>query len=368
MWAGTQFALVGQGPDNSNSSVLVIADSGHRVRVSRPGCLPAQPPPDTPLDLPWVAFWCGTDGSPVELYSPRTGQWQTFTPSSTNANPCAGAPDCDLTNDIAAAGTVWVEFFQGDCVPYGQHCSSQRVFENIANGSVSPDRSGGSKMNDLDAVGLIRSVCAPLKVPTAWQLVGPPEPGSLTFYGPFALAIGTDANLIPTAYLERCGTHLQRALVTAPYPGNLLAPAANTHMVLWKSAHGLVLNGLTFPAERPFSVDLPRRITAGKCAPPTYTGACVLQIALTQHRLYVLIDPTGQLWATNSPTLAPAKHRKHGSNPQTRQHSPLSTRGSDHARVSERDRPPDGSGRWPRPSSASDLAVSIAQRSTNSGS
>jgi hypothetical protein len=99
----------------------------------------------------------------------------------------------------------------------------------------------------------------PLRVPTARQQFAGPGPGSLTFYGRFAIALGTDPDANPTAYLEECGAHLHRLLAKGPYPDGLLAPAANTHETVWMPRQTGQLTALTLPGLRPFRVRLPSR-------------------------------------------------------------------------------------------------------------
>jgi hypothetical protein len=133
-------------------------------------------------------------------------------------------------------------------------------------------------------------MCGPLRVPTTYELYAPaPAPGSLTFYGSFALSIGGDENG-SEVYLERCGTHLHRLLTTAP----LERPAvvgANTHEVVWMAHPGRFLSALTLPGLRPFTIRLPNRLIARTCSPED-CSTCVAQIALANQRLYVLTaDP-----------------------------------------------------------------------------
>ena len=202
---------------------------------------------------------------------------------------------CFITESLTAAGTAWLEYIQGNC-PGGEHCSYTNIFENVSSGAVRQDPSSAQTTVSLDAETLTEPVCRPLRLPTARQLFAGPGPGSLTFYGEFAVALGTDQIADPTAYLERCGTHLHRLLIKGPYPSSLLAPAANTHEAIWMPRQTGQLSGVTLPGLRPFSLRLPSRILDGACSAPQNT-TCVTQIALTQHRLFVLITPSGELWS-----------------------------------------------------------------------
>jgi hypothetical protein len=297
VWAGSRYTLVGPAESATDEAVTLIDDdTGHHTVISRPGCSPVQPSVAEPLSLPRLPFSCGPVGRPVpELYSPSTGQWQTVAPATTISHPCQGDPLCFITDGLTAAGTAWLEYIQSNC-PMDEHCGYKNIFENINTGAVRQNPSSSQTTLSLNAEQLTEPVCQPLRVPTARQLFAGPGPGSLTFYGRFAVALGTDQNANPTAYLERCGTHLHRLLVKGPYPGALLAPAANTHEAVWMPRQTGQLSAVTLPGLHPFRVRLPSRILDGGCSASQDT-TCVAQIALTQHRLFVLITPSGQLWS-----------------------------------------------------------------------
>jgi hypothetical protein len=135
-----------------------------------------------------------------------------------------------------------------------------------------------------------------------------------SFYGSFALTVGTHYNADTPdgedteVYLEHCGMHLHRLVLKAgiPVPEENVLPAANTREVVWMPAtvrQRRFLSALTLPGLRRFTIRLPKRLTGSACAPPWYTE-CVSQIALTDHRLYLLTaqsDNPPQLWVTPSP-------------------------------------------------------------------
>lgn len=299
IWAGARYALAGPAPAAEDQSVTLIDDqTGRRTTLTRAGCQPGQPSSSEPLDLPWVPFNCGTSTNPVpELYSPSTGQWRAVSPSPSLTGPCAPYA-CDVQYSLVAAGTYWLEYTQSIC-PMGAHCSSSNMFQSISTGELRQDPSGGSTTVDLNTPNLTQSVCGPLSVPTAAQDYGEPGPGALIFYGSFALAIGTDTNVDPEVYLERCGTHMHRLVAKAPYPTGMLYPGANTHEVVWM-AHQRFLSALSLPGLRPFTIRLPARLPEAGCAPPAPAyNSCLAQIALTNRRLY-LLTPNGQVWAATT--------------------------------------------------------------------
>jgi hypothetical protein len=316
IWTGARYALTGPsfgpglpGAVHSSPATLIDDQTGQVKTVAQPGCYPALTSGLEPPDLPWVPFDCAPFGQPPapELYSPATGQWMAVSPSPAITNPC-GVAVCDRFSDLTAAGRYWLAYSRSTCDGGGQHCSASNLFQNIQTGELRQDPSGGSTAVDLNAPNLTVTVCRPLTVPTAFEPYAPgPVPGSLLFYGSFALAIGGDDNR-SDVYLERCGTHLQRLLTTAP-SGRPVVVAANTHEVVWM-AHPGFLNALTLPGLRPVTIRLPKRLVATTCSPYDYS-TCVAQIALTNRRLYLLTaSPAApqELWVAPDPL--PAQRHK----------------------------------------------------------
>jgi hypothetical protein len=143
--------------------------------------------------------------------------------------------------------------------------------------------------------------------------------GSLIFYGRFALSIGSYGFSIGhygsadvEVYLERCGTHLHRLVTKAatPDPADTLLPAANTHEVVWMAHPRPFLSALILPGLKPFTIRLPKRLIASACSPDYYLS-CVSQIALTNHRLYLLTASyPSEVWAAPIPLPANASTNK----------------------------------------------------------
>ena len=280
VWAGSTVAVAASG-----TSVTLIDDqTGQVTTVSRAGCGALGPSALEPLDLPWVAFNCapgrifggvGIGPAAPELYSPATGQWQAVSPSPGVLCPSAGCTD---VYSPEAAGRAWLQYDHESCDTGGQHCSSSSVFQNLSTGELRQDPSGGATTVNLNAPDLSQPVCRPLTVPRTYELYAPaPVPGSLTFYGRFAVGIGGDENG-PRVYLERCGTHLHRLLTTAPREA-VPVVGANTREVVWMS-HPYFLSALTLPGLRPFTIRLPKRLVARTCS-PRYYSTCVAQITGT---------------------------------------------------------------------------------------
>lgn len=238
-----------------------------------------------------------------------------MSPSPGIESPCAGAictGNEDISYFLKAAGTNWLEYEQDTCMD-GEHCSADDVFQNIHTGELTQDPSGGSAAIDLNYLDLTRAVCRPLSVPTAAQPYGPTGPGLLSFYGSFALSTGTYNNAITKVYLERCGTHLHRLVTTAssPFPEDAVLPGANSHEVVWIARPRPLLSALTIPGLRSFTIRFPRRLITTACSsqPVDYRN-CVGQIALTNHRLYLLQATATYpepVWAAPNPL--PARRR-----------------------------------------------------------
>lgn len=296
------------GPVPYTPATLIDDQTGQAETIDQTGCYAVQPPALEPLDLSWVLFNCGSLGTLApELYSPATGEWQAVSPSQ-GVFPVCGGPGCSNVYYAEGAGSSWLEYDDATCGAGGQHCWHSNLFQNIVTGEVRQDPSGGSTAVDLNAPNLTVTVCQPLTVPTTFGPYAPgPVPGSLTFYGSFALATGGDENGAEV-YLERCGTHLHRLLTRAPIERPPVV-AANTHEVVWMAHAGPFLNALTLPGLRPFTIRLPNRLVASTCSPDDYS-TCVTQIALTSHRLYLLTATYAeQVWAAPNPMPARRQHK-----------------------------------------------------------
>lgn len=318
IWAGTRYALAVGAPlaDHGSGVALIDDQTGQLKTISRAGCDSDGATTLEPLDLPWVTFDCSQRtggvgplglGPPApELYSPASGQWQAVLPSPGVSPVCTGSGCTDLYY-AEGAGSSWLQYDHETCDSGGEHCSSSSVFQNITTGELRQDPSGGTTTVDLNAPNLIRRVCRPLRVPTTVEPYALGRvPGSLMFYGSFGVAIGGN-NTGSRAYLERCGTHLHRLLTKAPVEEPTVV-GANTHEVVWMS-HPHFLSALTLPGLRPFRIRLPRRLIALTCSRDDYF-TCVTQIALTNHRLYLLTATATNpepLWAAPDPL--PAKRR-----------------------------------------------------------
>ncbi len=305
LWAGTRYALSWPSRSSPNPTATLFDDqTGKVTAISRAGCSPDGASVLGQAELSWVAFDCASSRGTTspELYSPTTGKWLAVQPSPGISDVCGGN-GCTSLYHLAGAGRFWLQY-DLETSTDGEHYTSSNVFQNLQTGELRQDPTGGTTIADLNAPSLTATVCRPLTVPTALNQYGTPVPGSLRFYGRFAVSISGDTD--SDAYLERCGSHLHRFLTNetdSSDPSALVS--ANTHEVVWV-AHGSSLNALTLPGLRPFTIRLPPQVARG-CSDP---DSCISQISLTDRRLYILGGTTlpEQLWAASAPLPPHTKH------------------------------------------------------------
>ncbi len=247
------------------------------------------------LGPPWVLLSCPPYGPDVELYSIAGGTRQTVTPAAglppqctvhTDAETlCVGVPD--------AVGGDWIRW---DASCY--HCGNNYLFQNIQTGKLRDDPSNATTFADLNSPALAHTTCPGVRllsgvaIDTTW--------GSLTPYGQFAIATGTNRQYFPTVFLERCGTRMRRLLVSGRNFENPDPPlASNPGAIVWQAVRGR-LNGLFLPSLQTFTIPLPFAIVK----PGLPTAYPVGALRLTSRALYVE-DSAGTLWRTASPTALP---------------------------------------------------------------
>jgi hypothetical protein len=289
---------------------LTDAQTGRRIPLVRKGCrntgassAPRAFAPQPRIGGPWLVFNCTPTTSPAPvLYSLAPRSWRAIAPNSRLLNPCQGVPtECDITFTPSDAGSHWLQYTEANC-PAGEHCIFSHAFQSLDTGQIRSDPTSASTIADLNSRALARRVCPPLEVPRAFQGYGGWGRGTLTMDGSFAIAQGTDANLNPTVYLERCGSRLHQLLTTGPYPDFPPPWAANTSAVIWWSGPRH-LTGVFLPSLHRFSVAMPQQVVSSSCSASDVTS-CVQALALSDRTLYVL-NADGQLWTANSPTASP---------------------------------------------------------------
>ena len=290
-----RYAYIG---GDAGSGVLIDEQTGNRVTLAPPtGCY-FDNGNSAALGGSWVVATCNPPPPGprylYELYSIPNATWMPFTPDvqqmfALNADCRTGDPQCGAS--FLAIGDRWIEF-QITC---GEHCGPTIAFQNIQSGQVDDQptdwRPGGTEIPDLNSPTGLLMLCDPLQVP-----VGPIDPstgqtlpGTIAFYGPFAIAQQVNGNnYYRTPYLERCGSKLHRLIDPRGWPF-----AANSHAAVWiTNGTSSEIDGLFLPGLR----RLVLRAPSGE----------VREIVLSSRRLY--IESQGQVWSTASPRL-PQKPR-----------------------------------------------------------
>jgi hypothetical protein len=278
-----------QRAQTSGGGTLIDDQTGRRRTVTAPfGCFP------TAIGGAWLMFQCGIGHPPAmmlyHLASP--GRWQAPAASPELARYCTVYSPYTFGYMCAAiaVGTYWLEYDLASC-QNGEHCVNTYVLVNIATGTVlnDPASAGGTLIADLNAPAGRQTLCTPLRVPgnlTEIQL----EPGSLTFYGSFAVAVAGNVG-DGSVYLERCSSRLHELLQN----GYGLTPAAgNPNALLW-SQSTTTLAGVLLPNQRRIAIPLP------------VPDAGIVQVALGPRTLY--ISDSG-LWQTTAAALQPRPKRK----------------------------------------------------------
>ncbi len=144
------------------------------------------------LGAPWVLMSCPQSSDPygpydVELYSLADGARQTVTPSP--GVPYCRTPPGNISDECAnpdAVGAYWIRW---DATCY--HCADTYLFQNIQTGELRDDPTNATTFADLNSPALAHKTCPGVRVMREFEDESTPW-GSLTTYGQFALAIGTD--------------------------------------------------------------------------------------------------------------------------------------------------------------------------------
>ncbi len=248
------------------------------------------------LGPPWVLMGCpltsnGYGPFDVELYSLADGTRQTVTPSP--GVPYCSSPPPDVETECAGADGVGAYWIRWDASCY--HCAVTSFFQNIQTGELRDDPTDATTFADLNSPDLARRTCPGVRLIRNLDSYGAGW-GSLTFEGQFAIAIGTEYE----AFLERCGTRMQRLLTSGPTEYSS-ALAANAGAIVWQ-AEPSHLSGLFLPSLQTFTISLPSAIVKPAGAPE---DTPVLALELTSDALYVEDGWNGTIWRTASPTALP---------------------------------------------------------------
>jgi hypothetical protein len=288
VFSNGRYVLVSAAEGLGSSNTLINDQTATRTVVSSPGCYVDAFNIATPFGGPWLMFRCdqanqGQGG--FELYNVSTGVWK---PVAVSPQIVAYRDACDAYCgvQVVALGADWIEWDES------YHGGEMFVFQNIATGQVQGPpagwKPGGTTIPNLNSPSLAGPLCSPLQVPEGFDS----EPGSLSFYGPVAVAFAwPSASGYKTTqiYVQRCGSRTRTTVVRNVSGG--YAFAANSKAVLSPAAFGSrKLDGVFFHGLRRFTMNLP----------PVHPS--VYRLALTARHLYVL-GGNGNLWVGPGPRL-----------------------------------------------------------------
>ena len=234
------------------------------------------------------------------LYNLDSGQWTDFRISP----QCQGdAPSLfQAVCSPVGIGPYWVKL-RAIAGPSG-HERNFYYLQNIQTGEVKPDpiTAGGNVFDDLGAPSGSSQLCAPLTYPTVYNpSAGEYEPGSLTFYGQFALTHEGDLTSSPLLHLRRCGSGLNLLL-----HGTRQLPAGPGE--LSRCNRGLRWGELPWVVSpEPVAIQTqPAGDTGSPCGDGTEG---LLPVALTARTIYVACPQAGRLWSATLPPPAPPRVR-----------------------------------------------------------
>jgi hypothetical protein len=217
-----------------------------------------------------LIFYCA--GSQLAIRSLRSGNWRQL------ASPL-GEP--------LELGDYWAEYNIPSCDPGGEHCNYQRWFMNLDTGTsrvLHGYHPGGTVAPDLNLPGLVRPLCAPLKVPVGPQDYDFREPARLAFEG--SIVVRTDLIGRPEPNLRRCGSTKTLALYASGF-ASVLTPRALVFQL--DDTH---LQGVALPSEHLFTTKLPRPLQG-----------TLHQIGIAGSRLLVQTRD-GRVWDATFPSVS----------------------------------------------------------------
>jgi hypothetical protein len=211
---------------------------------------------------------------PVDLYNLAAGQWRIVTLSQQLGCGATDSPYASFATYclVVAVGRYWLKV---DVFPCSVHCPDSYFLQNIYTGQVKrdPARQGGRTFDELNVPSGQTPLCSPLRYPTAEGANYEPEPGSMAFYGQFAVANGDR--------LRRCHSHLSLLINHPPIFGT-------TDTLIWSEQQSPA--GIFLPGLQRFTVPLPKTVDGTICA-------------LTQRTIYV--QGHHGVWAASWPYTQP---------------------------------------------------------------
>jgi hypothetical protein len=299
LYAGANDRYVGivHGYKGGGQLTLIDEQPGQEEALTPPNCSRLNSPVDQlQLGGPWLMVGCGDPGTSdftYMLYNIPGGQWTPF----------AISPQCPGFCHVVAVGGDWVKILSNDELTI--YSPDIAYLQNIQTGSFvrDPVSSGGRIYDDLSAPSGSTPLCAPLRYPTFYYHSGP-EPGSLAFYGPFALIANQRVVESPiVTSLRRCNSRLNLVI---PSGTNQSGPLASSGAVI-VTPDGKTLDGWLLPSLRRFVLTAPREIHVRPCdhispGSPVIQRNEVIPAALTAGTIYVRPLCGTRLWAASLPS------------------------------------------------------------------
>ena len=244
----------------------------------------------------------------IELYRIATRQWRAVQDAVSRA-------------PVQGVGADWIEYW----VPNPNATYQQFVFQNIDTGqtrTLAGWQPSGQVIPDLNSPSLGQRACAPVRVPDVWYADGEDWPGTVSFFGRYAVVGGTTRAEKAFGYLERCGTRMHRWIGAVGALGSGYA-SANAHAVVWQQSFGSDLQGAYLPSLKKFTVDTTDLVNS--VYSPYYGEQNSYSSWLTSRTLYVLVQPgyptdctpnpcypdPSQLYAAPAPRQPRQRRRRH---------------------------------------------------------
>jgi hypothetical protein len=285
--ASDGYAAIVNGYTSAGQLMLINERTGRQRMLSPPNCSPLGPADGL---IPGLIFGgrslmvgCGNPGLPrfaYMLYDISARRWTPFTIS----------PRCPGSCRAVGIGRYWVKLLSNDEVM--NYSPDVAYLQNIQTGQLKRDpiTAGGRIFDDLSWPSGSRPLCSPLRYPSMLTHNGP-QPGSLTFYGQFAL-VGDR--------LRRCHSRLNLRVTATVTSGGLVLPTlASSRAVI--SSDGKTLKGWLLPSLRRLIIK-PPAATQTLVPPQSLPGATngVVPVAVSDRNIYVRpAYGTQQVWAAS---------------------------------------------------------------------
>jgi hypothetical protein len=228
---------------------------------------------------PWLAFLCWVPSQTtqpvvfqIELYRIATRRWSAL-------QAVSRAP-------VLGIGADWIEYW----VPHPNATYPQFVFQDIDTGhtrTLAEWRPGGGIVPNLNFPSLSQRLCAPVRVPTAWQGTREDWPGTVSVFGRYAIAGGVTRKEQASAIWSAAG----RACTGGSGPSDRWATLPAPTRMPWCGRHRrsrLTSRGPYLPNLKRFTINTTNLVNS---VTSSYTGQNTYSSWLTSRTLYLLVTP-----------------------------------------------------------------------------